>query len=104
MVLDYKGGFVMKVITIDSSQFDNFANKHTYRNYYQTSKYGNVMAKFNYEVRYIGITDDSDNMVGASLLLIQDAAMKTKLAYAPRGILFDFTDSLKVNELNILKW
>ena len=89
----------MKVITIDPSQFDSFANKHAYRNYYQTSKYGNVMAKFNYEVRYIGITDDSDNMVGASLLLIQDAAMKTKLAYAPRGILFDFTDSLKVNEL-----
>ena len=89
----------MKVITIDSSQFDNFANKHTYRNYYQTSKYGNVMAKFNYEVRYIGIMDDSDNMIGASLLLIQDAAMKTKLAYAPRGILFDFTDSLKVDEL-----
>lgn len=89
----------MKIVTIDSSQFDNFANKHKYRNYYQTSKYGNIMDKFNYEVRYIGIEDDEENLIGASLLLIQDAVMKTKLAYAPRGLLFDFTDSNKVEEL-----
>lgn len=89
----------MKIITIDSDQFDSFANKHQYRNYYQTSKYGNVMSNFNYEVRYIGIMDENDTMIGASLLLLQGSVMKTKLAYAPRGILFDFTDSLKVNEL-----
>ena len=41
----------MKIVTIDSDQFDNFAKKHKYRNYYQTSKYGNIMNKFNYEVR-----------------------------------------------------
>lgn len=89
----------MKIVTIDSSQFDSFESQHKYRNYYQTSKYGNIMSKFNYEVRYIGIMDDNDNMIGASLLLIQNEVMKTKLAYAPRGILFDFTDSLKVEEL-----
>ena len=89
----------MRVVTIDSAQFDSFADKHKYRNYYQTSKYGNVMSNFNYEVRYIGILDDNDTMIGASLLLLQDEVMKTKLAYAPRGILFDFTDSLKVDEL-----
>lgn len=89
----------MKIVTIDSSQFDNFAKKHKYRNYYQTSKYGNIMDKFNYEVRYIGIEDDENNLVGTSLLLIQEAVMKTKLAYAPRGLLFDFTDSNKVEEL-----
>ena len=89
----------MKIVTIDSSQFDNFAKKHKYRNYYQTSKYGNIMDKFNYEVRYIGIEDDEDNLIGAALLLIQEAVMKTKLSYAPRGLLFDFTDSNKVEEL-----
>lgn len=89
----------MKIVTIDSSQFDNFAKSHKYRNYYQTSQYGNIMNKFNYEVRYIGIEDDESNLIGASLLLIQEAVMKTKLAYAPRGILFDFTDSKEVEEL-----
>lgn len=89
----------MEIVTINQTQFDAFADTHKYRNYYQTSKYGDVMSKFNYEVRYIGIMDDNHNMIGASLLLLQNSAMKTKLAYAPRGILFDFTDALKVNEL-----
>lgn len=93
------GGFIMKIVTIDSSQFDSFADKHQYRNYYQTSKYGNVMSNFNYEIRYIGVMNENDTMIGASLLLLQNSVMKTKLAYAPRGILFDFTDSLKVDEL-----
>lgn len=89
----------MKIVTIDSSQFDAFARKHKYRNYYQTSVYGNVMTKFNYEVIYIGINNDEDRTIGASLLLVQDAVMKSKIAYAPRGILFDFTDVEKVEEL-----
>ena len=89
----------MKIITLSPQEFDKFASTHRYRNYYQTSQYGNVMSKFNYEVRYIGIRDDNDELIGASLLLLQDAVMKTKLAYAPRGILFDFSDSEKVKEL-----
>lgn len=89
----------MEIITIDSKQFDNFANNHKYRTYYQTSKYGNIMSNFNYEIKYIGINDDNDKMIGASLLLLQESVMKTKLAYAPRGILFDFIDSVKVEEL-----
>ena len=40
----------MKVITIEPEQFDSFAKKHKYRNYYQTSTYGNIMKQFNYEV------------------------------------------------------
>lgn len=89
----------MKIITIDSSQFDQYAKTHKYRNYYQTSNYGNVMSKFNYEIVYIGIEDDTEKLIGASLLLLQEGAMKTKIAYAPRGPLFDFTDSLKTEEL-----
>lgn len=89
----------MKICNLEKEQFDSFAKKHKYRNYYQSSTYGSIMAKFNYEVKYIGITDDNDKLIGASLLLLQEAFMKNKIAYAPRGLLFDFTDSKKVNEL-----
>ena len=93
----------MKVIDIDKNKFDDFASNHKYRNYYQTSSYGDVMDKFNYEVKYIGI-ENNNELIGASLLLLQEGGMKTKLAYAPRGILFDFTDSEKVEQLvNALK-
>ena len=80
----------MKVITIEPEQFDSYAKKHKYRNYYQTSTYGNLMKQFNYEVIYIGINNDEDRLIGASLLLVENSVMKTKIAYAPRGILFDF--------------
>ena len=89
----------MKVVDITKEDFDSFSKNHKYRNYFQTSSYGNVMSNFNYEVRYIGINDDNEDLIGASLLLIQDGAMKTKIAYAPRGMLFDFTDSKLVEEL-----
>lgn len=90
----------MKICKIEKEQFDSFAKKHKYRNYYQSSTYARIMPKFNYEVSYIGITNDNDDrLIGASVLLLQEVFMKNKIAYAPRGILFDFTDSTKVEEL-----
>lgn len=90
----------MKICNIEKEQFDSFAKKHKYRSYYQSSTYARIMPKFNYEVSYIGITNDNDDkLIGAAVLLLQDAFMKNKIAYAPRGILFDFTDSSKVEEL-----
>ena len=35
----------MKIVTITPEQFDRYASKHRYRNYYQTSVYGNTMRK-----------------------------------------------------------
>ena len=90
----------MKISIIEKEQFDSFAKTHKYRNYYQSSIYTRIMPKFNYEVSYIGITNDNDDkLIGAAALLLQDAFMKNKIAYAPRGILFDYTDSNKVEEL-----
>lgn len=92
----------MKIFTIEKEQFDSFAKRHKYRNYYQSSTYARIMNKFNYEISYIGITnDDDERLIGASVLLLQEVFMKNKIAYAPRGILFDFTDSSKVNDLVI---
>lgn len=89
----------MKICTIEKEQFDSFAKKHKYRNYFQTSTYATVMSKFNYEVSYIGIYSNDDRLIGASLLLLNNAFMKNKIAYAPRGILFDFTNGKNVTEL-----
>ena len=58
----------MKVITIEPEQFDSFAKKHKYRNYYQTSTYGNIMKQFNYEVIYIGINNDEDRLICTQIL------------------------------------
>lgn len=82
----------MKIVTLSPKKFDEFATTHKYRNYYQTSNYGNLMINFGYNVHYLGILNDSNALIGATLIIYKDVFMGNKIAYAPRGFLFDFED------------
>ena len=88
----------MKIITLDEITFDKFANSHKYRNYYQTSAYGRTIKNHGYDIHYIGIVDDLGNLLGASLLLYKEVLMNYKIAYAPRGFLFDYTNINNLKE------
>lgn len=90
----------MKIVTISPQQFDKYASKHRYRNYYQTSAYGNTMLKFGYNVQYLGITNDQNTLIGATLLIYKEVFMNNKIAYAPRGILFNYENPEQVKELS----
>ena len=83
----------MKIVKLSSAQFDKFASGHRYRNYYQTSMYGNVMSKFGYQIQYIGVINDQNKLIGASLIMYKEVFMKYKIAYAPRGILYNYENS-----------
>ena len=76
----------MKIVTLSSDQFDNYASAHRYRNYYQSSAYGNLMIKFGYNAHYLGIINEQNKLIGASLILYKTVWMGKKIAYAPRGI------------------
>ena len=89
----------MKIVTISPEQFDKYAKNHRYRNYYQTSAYGNTMRKFGFNVHYLGITDDSNVLIGASLLIYREVFMNHKIAYAPHGILFNYENPTLLQEL-----
>lgn len=80
----------MKIVTLNSKQFDNFAKNHRYRNFYQTSAYGSLMTKFGYNIHYLGIVSDTNKLIGATLILYKNIFMNNKIAYAPRGILFNY--------------
>ena len=90
----------MKIITLDEISFDKFANTHKYRNYYQTSAYGKTIKNNGYDIHYIGIIDDLGNLLGASLLLYKEVMMNYKIAYAPRGFLFDYTNINNLKEFS----
>ncbi len=90
----------MQIVTLEPNQFDSFARNHKYCNYYQTSNYGKTMAENGYNIHYLGIKDDAKNLIGASLIIYKEIFMNQKIAYAPRGILFDYTDQEKVQELS----
>ena len=89
----------MKIVTLTEEEFDKYASKHKYRNYYQSSSYANTIKNFGFNIHYLGITDDSDSLIGASLIIFKEIFMGNKIAYAPRGILFDYNDSSKLEEL-----
>lgn len=89
----------MKIVTLSPEQFDRFAASHRYRNYYQSSVYGNVMVKFGYNVHYLGIVSDLNKLIGATLIIYKEIFMSNKIAYAPRGILFNYEDADQVVEM-----
>lgn len=89
----------MKIITLTEQDFDRFTSSHRYKSYYQTSSYGKLMSRHGFKTHYIGITDDLNHIIGASLLLYVTVFMNKKIAYAPRGILFDYSNSVNVQEL-----
>ena len=89
----------MKIVKLYSAQFDKFATSHKYRNYFQSSMYGNVMSKFGYRSQYLGIVNEYNKLIGATLIIYKEVFMKNKIAYAPRGILFNYENKDSILEL-----
>lgn len=89
----------MKIVTLSPKQFDEYAKKHRYRNYYQSTAYGNTMIKFGYNIHYLGIVNEQNQLAGATLIIYREVFMGNKIAYAPRGILFDYNTKKEVEEM-----
>ncbi|MBP5678818.1 MAG: peptidoglycan bridge formation glycyltransferase FemA/FemB family protein [Bacilli bacterium] len=89
----------MKIVKLNPAQFDRFASNHRYRNYYQTSMYGSVMSKFGYRCQYLGVVNEYNKLIGASLVIYKEVWRKNKIAYAPRGFLFNYEDKEQTEEL-----
>ena len=89
----------MKVVNLSESQFDHFAINHKYRNYYQSSMYGNLIKKFGYKIQYIGIINDNNKLIGATLIMYKEVFMKNRIGYAPRGILFNYDNIENIPEM-----
>ena len=89
----------MKIVKLSSAQFDKFASTHRYRNYFQSSMYANVMIKFGYRAQFLGMVNDQNKLVGATLIIYKEVFMGNKIAYAPRGILFNYESGEDIQEL-----
>lgn len=89
----------MKIVKLNSAQFNKFSATHKYRCYFQTSMYAGVMAKFGYRTQFLGIVNDENKLIGATLIIYKEVFMKNKIAYAPRGILFNYENEENIKEL-----
>ena len=57
----------MKLKELTNEEFLFFTNNYPISSVFQTPEYAMVMNKQNYDTFYLGLLDDSDNIVAASL-------------------------------------
>ena len=80
----------MRIVTLSKEEFDDYAIKHEYGSYFQTSSYATLKAKLEgYEIHYLGFKDNNE-LIGASMLVYKELFWGYKFAYAPRGFLIDY--------------
>lgn len=94
----------MKIIELTELQFSNYSKLHSKRNIFQTIEYAKSQKYYNFKVKYLGLIDDMDNLLGATLLLEQTSIFNFKIAFIPGGFLInydnfellsDFTNNLR---------
>lgn len=88
----------MRVVYLNENDFDNFSKLHPLHSFYQTSNYGNLMKNLGHEIIYYGFFEN-DKMIGATLIILQDAVKNYKYAYAPRGILMNYDNIDEVSSI-----
>jgi len=85
----------MQIIELNELQFRNYSNIHSKKNYKQSVEYANLEEKNGYNKLYLGLMDDKQNVVAATLLLEKKLSGKYKYGYCPNGFLIDaFNHSL----------
>lgn len=81
----------MQVRELTAVEFENFTKNYNVHSLYQTVEYANVMKEQNFGIVFLGLVDDGNNILAASLILIQKL-FGFKYAYAPRGFLIDYSN------------
>lgn len=82
----------MIVREIDADTFNDFANSHVLKNFFQTKQYGELMSHSDFSVMYVG-GYLNDTLVAGSLILYKTIGPSMKYGYAPRGFLLDYYDN-----------
>jgi len=91
----------MHIITLTELQYKNYSQIHSKRNYKQTVEYANMMQSNGYYKLYLGLIDENNNVVGATLILEQNLYGKYKVGYAPNGFLIDFDNKTLLENFTI---
>lgn len=89
----------MKIITLSEEKFTEFADNHKCKSFYQTVNYAKVMKTEGYDYHLLGFINNSNELIGATMILFKKIFLNYKMAYAPFGFLIDYSDSDLVEEL-----
>lgn len=88
----------MKLRELNIFEFDNFAMKHPLGSYHQTSTYALFATEQGYDYDLMGLVDDNNKIVAASLIISKKIGLFYKYGYAPKGFLLDYFNPKIVEE------
>lgn len=79
----------MKLKELTNEEFLRFSRSYNIKSIYQTIEYAFVMNKQKFDAMFVGLVDENNDILAASLILIEKNG-HFKYAYAPRGFLIDY--------------
>lgn len=91
----------MKLIELDEKKFDNYVKNHKEKSHFlQSATWG----KFSYKMRnlkpfYLGLVDEQEKILGATLLLKKSLPLGLCYFYAPRGFVIDYKKEELIKEM-----
>ena len=83
----------MKLKKLNIFEFDEFSKNHPLGSYHQSYSFGMLMSENKFDYELIGMIDNDDNIVAASLILIKRIGLLFRYGYAPKGFLIDYTNT-----------
>jgi lipid II:glycine glycyltransferase (peptidoglycan interpeptide bridge formation enzyme) len=92
----------MKLRNLSIFEFDEYAKNHPLGNFYQTSTYALVAGEEGYDYDLIGMIDDNNNIVAASVILSKRMGLFNRYGYAPKGFLIDYYNPNLIKEFTKL--
>ena len=93
----------MYIKELNNAEFNLFTDSYPQFSIYQTSEYGFIMNTQNYTSLFLGLIDNYERIVAASLILIEKEGI-FKYAYAPKGFLIDYSNKELVEQFtNLIK-
>lgn len=92
---------MLKLKNIEKDQYDKFVNTHKTKSHFlQSLSWGEFSkSKKNLTPYYLGLVNEEDNLVGATLLLEKKLPLNYSYFYAPRGFVIDFKKKELVREM-----
>lgn len=82
----------MRIIELSELQFSNYSKLHSQRNIFQTIEYAKSQEVYGFKILYLGLIDEKDNLMGATLLLEQSTLKTFKIGYIPGGFLINYNN------------
>ncbi len=82
----------MKIKELTIQAFTEYVKNSPLKNYMQSEEYARFMGENKYNYDYIGLINENNVLVAASLILWKKISMNMRYGYAPKGFLLNYYD------------